>query len=166
MKIEDALRFGERERDLIYAATARSATPYRDRALIELFYHHGPTVRQALSLEIGHVNFPAGRVYWPSEGREGRLAPEALSALAKYVAQERNPRCPALFTTRLGHPLTLRQVMLLFRRLQDITGLPVTPFALRMGSLYRWLEEEPVEAVCGLMAGRGAAGPRILRCRP
>ncbi|MBX5476027.1 MAG: tyrosine-type recombinase/integrase [Clostridia bacterium] len=164
MNIEDALVFGERERDLIYAATTRSATPYRDRALIELFYHHGPTVRQALALEVGHVNFPAGRVYWPSEARECRLAPEALNALAKYVALERNPRCPALFTTRLGHPLTPRQVTALFRRLRDVTGLPITPFTLRMGSLYRWLEEQPVEAVAGLLiARRRERGPRILR---
>lgn len=158
---------GPKERERLLAAASRSRTPNRDRALLQLFMHHGATVRQVLALEIGNVNFPAGQLRWPTDGAETRLTPDLLSDLTKYVALERNPRCPSLFTTRLGHPMSATQVSGLFRRLREDSGLAVSPLALRRGCLYRWLEEQPAAAVSGLISSRrDRLGPRVLRARP
>lgn len=158
--------FGPKERERLLAAAGRSSTPHRDRAVLHLFIHYGATPRQVLALEIGNVNFPAGRLHWPTAGVETRLPAELLVDLTKYVALERNPRSPSLFTTRLGHPMSIARLSALFRRLREESGIAVTPLALRRGCLHRWLEEQPVEAVSGLLGGwREGVGPRVLRVR-
>lgn len=162
------LVLGPRERERLLTVAGHSRSPYRDRALLQLFMHYGATVRQVLALEIGHVNFPAARLHWPTEGADTRLTAELLADLTRYVATERNPRCPALFTTPLGHPLDRQRVAAIFRRIRNESGLSVSPLLLRRGSLHCWLEEQPAQAVCGLIARRRApsAGPGLLRTLP
>lgn len=153
----DGAALGPRERDRLLTIAGRSETPYRDRALLRVFLAFGPSVRDVLALEVGHVNFPAGRLRWPGPAQgscDVRLPPDLLGDLVKYVALERNPRCPALFTTRLGHPLRRAHVDALFRRLQRESGLAVTPSVLRRESLVRRLEEQPAAAVATFLLDR------------
>ncbi|MBX6350637.1 MAG: tyrosine-type recombinase/integrase [Clostridia bacterium] len=157
MRGRDGALLGPREKDRLLAAAGRSATPYRDRALLQVFLAFGPSVRDVLALEVGHVNFPAARLRWPRGGdgaREVSLPPDLLADLVKYVALERNPRSPALFTTRLGHPLGRQQVDRLFRRLARESGIAVTPGLLRRESFVRKLEEQPAAAVLAFFLDR------------
>jgi integrase len=134
-------------------AAGDSPTPWRDRALLHLFWHAGLRVPDALGLALGDVDFLSGRVRWGA-GQEARLPPEALAALTAYVSLERRGRPGWLFADRRGRPLGRPAVARLFRRLARASGVPVTPEALRLRALERLLGRDPLAA---LAAVRGAA---------
>jgi integrase len=133
--------------DKLLEAVDRSPSPFRDRALLCLFWYFGPTVRQVLRLEVSDINFLTGRLRWSPSGPETPLPGDALHALTAYVSFERDPRCPRLFSGRRGRPMTTAQLNAFFRRLQQVSGLPVTPRSLRTAALYRLLQAQPARAM-------------------
>jgi integrase len=139
--------------DKLLQAADRSGHPYRDRALLHLFWHFGPSPRQVLALTLQDVNFLAGRLRWP-RGGEQPLPPEVLQALTSYISFERDARCPRLFSGRRGRPLTAVQLDAFFRRLRALSGVAVTPRILRMCALYRMLRANPVRAMTVVMGRR------------
>jgi integrase len=139
--------------DKLLAAADRSAHPYRDRALLHLFWHFAPSPRQVLGLTLQDVNFLAGRIRWPGAA-EQPLPPATLHALTAYVSFERDTRCPRLFAGRRGRPLTAAQLDHFFRRLRAIAGIPVTPRDLRVCALYRMLQANPQRAMAAVMGRR------------
>jgi len=142
----------------LLAAADRSPQPYRDRALLHLFWNFGPTCRQVLQLEVGQVNFLTGRLRWPA-GPETALPGEVLHAITAYVSFERDPRGVRLFTGRRGRAMTAQQLDRFFRRLRAASGIPVTPRTLRMAALYRLLEANPLRAMAAVLRTRyGPAG--------
>ncbi len=152
-EVSPVLTRGEWEK--LLAAADRSPSPHRDRALLHLFWHFGPSARQVLELEVAHVNFLTGRLRWPS-GPETALPPEALHALTAYVSFERNPRGGRLFAGRHGRQLTMWQLDRFFRRLREVSGIPVTPRSLRLAALYRLLEAHPLRAMAAVLRRRYA----------
>lgn len=134
-------------------AADRSAHPWRDRALLQLFWHFGPSPRQVLGLSMQDVNFLAGRVRWPGAA-EQPLPPPVLHALTAYVSFERDARCVRLFSGRRGRPLTAAQLDGYFRRLRALSGVPVTPRTLRACALYRMLKANPLRAMAAVMGRR------------
>ncbi|HVB09787.1 MAG TPA: tyrosine-type recombinase/integrase [Bacillota bacterium] len=141
--------------DKLLQAADRSGHPYRDRALLHLFWHFGPSPRQVLALTMQDVNFLAARVRWP-RGGEQPLPPEVLQALTSYISFERDARCARLFCGRRGRPLTAVQLDAFFRRLRALSGVPVTPRILRMCALFRMLRTNPVRAMTAVMGRRPA----------
>ncbi len=134
-------------------AADRSGHPYRDRALLHLFWHFGPSPRQVLALTMQDVNFLAGRVRWP-RGGEQPLPPEVLAAMTSYISFERDAHCPRMFCGRRGRPMTAVQLDAFFRRMRALSGVPVTPRNLRMCALYRMLRANPVRAMAAVMGRR------------
>jgi integrase len=143
------------EWEKLLAAADRSATPYRDRALLHLFWHFGPSTRQVLELEVGHVNFLTGRLRWPG-GPETPLPADALHALTSYVSFERDPRGRKLFTGKRGRGLNAVQLDRFFRRMREVSGVAVTPRSLRLAALYRLLEAHPLRAMAAVLRRRYA----------
>jgi len=135
-------------------AAAHGAYPCRDRAILQIIWESGATVREVLALEPGDVDFLSGSVRW-ADGRRCGLAAEALRVLTTYVSLERDCRCPRLFAGRHGRPLRTCDVGRLFQRLARQTGIAVDPLALRRAAVARLLRERPIEA---LAAVRRAAG--------
>lgn len=141
------------EWEKLLAAADHSATPYRDRALLHLFWHFGPSQRQVLGLEVAHLNFLTGRLRWPA-GPETPLPADALHAITSYVSFERDPRGRRLFTGRRGRALSAAQLDRFFRRLRESSGIPVTPRSLRLAALYRLLEAHPLRAMAAVLRHR------------
>lgn len=147
----------ERDFQRLLQAASHSACPCRDRALLQLCWHFGATVRQITALEVGHINFLTGRIQW-ADAPEGLLPPEALHALTAYVSLERDPRCPKLFAGRHGRPLSPAQVARMFERLSAYSGVAVDPPGLRRAALYRLIRDHPLRALCALRGSRPSAG--------
>lgn len=141
------------EWEQLLAAADRSPAPYRDRALLHLFWHFGPSPRQILDLEVTHLNFLTGRMRWPA-GPETALPADVLHAITSYVSFERNPLGRRLFTGKRGRGLSAAQLDRFFRRLREASGIPVTPRSLRLAALYRLLEANPLRAMATVLRRR------------
>lgn len=108
----------------LFRALLLSPNPRRDRAILRIFLHFGCSVKDVLQLEESDVDLAAGRIRWRRGNGEfwTTLPAEVVRDIRNYCHRERRARCPQLFTTRLGHPLTQAQVQRLFRFLQKESG--------------------------------------------
>ncbi len=118
----------------LFRALLLSPNPRRDRAILQLFLHYGCSVRDIIAMEEGDVDLAAGKIRWRLRG-EGVWSPlpaPVLRDIGDYCRRERRARCPRLFTTRLGHPLSYAQVQRIFRFLHKEAGLSgLSPVFLR-----------------------------------
>lgn len=132
----------------LYRALLLSPNPRRDRAILQLFLHCGCTVKDLISLREEDVDLTAGRIRWRHRGDAWTpLHPDALRAIRDYCLCERRGCVEQLFTTRLGHPLSRRQVTQVVRFLQRESGLTnLNPNTLRERWRRNLLHREPVQA--------------------
>jgi integrase/recombinase XerC len=115
--------------EIVEAPDESSAEGQRDRALLEVLYGSGVRVSELVGLNLGDLEFDAegGRARVIGKGRKERIVPfgsEAKSALSKWMVRRDELRHPktkqidpqALFVSRLGKRIGVRQVQHLVRR--------------------------------------------------
>jgi integrase/recombinase XerC len=119
-------------------AAAASATPLRDRALLELAYGAGLRASELVGLDLGDVELEAGTARVRGKGGKERVvlfgAP-ACEAVRAYVRSERRePKSGTpLFTGPSGGRLAVRTLQNVVRRHAAAAGLDpsVSPHTLR-----------------------------------
>lgn len=119
---------------------AKSKSPLRDQALLELLYAAGLRCSEAIGLDIDDIDFEARQARVTGKGNKQRVAvfgETACEALRAYVLGERvppsdGPRRP-LFTGPSGRRLTQRTAQNIVSRWARQAGLPpeVSPHTLR-----------------------------------
>jgi integrase/recombinase XerC len=115
--------------EIVEAPDNDSAEGQRDRAMLEVMYGAGVRVSELVGLDIGDVDFDAdgGRARVTGKGRKERIVPfgsHAKDALSKWMVRRNELRHPktgaiddrALFVSRLGKRIGVRQVQHLVRR--------------------------------------------------
>jgi integrase/recombinase XerC len=115
--------------EVVEAPDEDSAEGQRDRAMLEVLYGSGLRVSELVGLDIGDVEFDAtgGRARVIGKGRKERIVPfgsHAKNALSKWMVRRDELRHPktsaldarALFVSRLGKRIGVRQVQHLVRR--------------------------------------------------
>ena len=113
-------------REVVETPTGDEPTPARDRALLELLYGSGLRVSELVRLDQRHVDLDAGLVHVLGKGKKERIVPlgrPTVKALRAYLAvRSALPKRgsvvdpAALFITRRGARLGVRQVQLLVHR--------------------------------------------------
>jgi integrase/recombinase XerC len=113
-------------REVVETPTGDDPTSLRDRAVLELLYGSGLRVSELVQLDIVHANLDEGLVRVLGKGKKERIVPlgrPTVNALRAYLeVRSRLPKpgtalCPAaLFVTRRGARLGVRQVQLLVHR--------------------------------------------------
>lgn len=103
--------------------------PLRDLSMVELFYSTGIRVSELQQLDTSHIDLVSERVRVLGKGRKERIVPVgrlAISALRKYEnRREEVVRAVdgadrrALFITRRGRRVTVRQIQNVIRRFLD-----------------------------------------------
>ncbi len=138
---EHPLNQGDWQR--LWLAAGHSPCPCRDRCLLHLFWHLGPTVSAAAALRLEQVDFLGGCLR--AGGDEILLPPELLRAIATYVSIERPARSgPALFIGRHGRPLRPAAIHRVFHSMAAASGVAADPQRLRRQALVRQLLARPV----------------------
>lgn len=118
----------------------QSASPLRDRALLELMYSAGIRVSELVGINLNDLDFAAGTVLVRGKGNKHRLAlfgATCAEAINTYLSKERGestvPLPEPLFLGPTGHRLTTRTVQNVIKRWSAAAGLPpeVSPHTLR-----------------------------------
>jgi site-specific recombinase XerD len=116
----------------------------RNRAILELLYGTGIRVSECERLDVRDLDLAQGVLFIRNgKGKKDRVVPvvgRAADALDRYLREARpellrDPREPALFLTRRGTRVTVKNIQYLVRmnaRSADIP-VPVTPHGLRHG---------------------------------
>lgn len=115
--------------EIVEAPDDDSAEGLRDRAMLEVLYGSGLRVSELVGMDLGDVDFDAqgGRTRVIGKGRKERIVPfgsHAKNALTKWLVRRDELRHPktgvlddrALFVSRLGKRIGVRQVQHLVRR--------------------------------------------------
>jgi len=106
----------------------------RDKALLLFLADSGLRRAEVYSLNWTNVDMQTGLVnVVQGKGRKDRsavISPTTRRALLKYRSSLK-VRHDALFISRTGERLTGTGILLIFRRLSKVTGLHITPHALR-----------------------------------
>jgi integrase/recombinase XerC len=113
-------------REVVETPSGDDPTSARDRAVLELLYGSGVRVSELVHLDQRHVDLDAGLVHVLGKGKKERIVPlgrPTVTALRKYLQlrsalpKPGSPLDPsALFITRRGARLGVRQVQLLVHR--------------------------------------------------
>ena len=89
-------------------ANAPAWLPYRDAAILELFYSCGMRLSELVGLDVGSVDHRFRGVKVMGKGRKERILPvgtPALAALETYVSMACLPKNSPLFVSRIGTPV-------------------------------------------------------------
>lgn len=128
----------EQLRALLSVIPARTDLGARDFALLTLLADSGLRVSEALSLEVGAVDFGSGTVRVMGKGRKERVVPfgqTAKRALIEWLkVRGEIPGVSSLWINRLGHGITSRQVlrrMVEYGEAAKIEQVRISPHTLR-----------------------------------
>ncbi len=115
--------------EVVEAPDENTAEGQRDRAMLEVLYASGLRVSELVGLDVGDVEIDAegGRARVIGKGRKERIVPfgsHAKNALTRWLGRRSELRHPktgalddrALFVSRLGKRIGVRQVQHLVRR--------------------------------------------------
>lgn len=127
-----------------------AATPIavRDKAMLELFYSSGLRLSELAGLTWNHLDLPSGMVTVKGKGNRQRMVPvgsqarEALLAWRKDWAGMAPVGEPHVFVSRLGKPISTRNIQARIRHWARHQGLPshVHPHLLRHSFASHMLE--------------------------
>lgn len=110
--------------------------PYRDAAILELFYSCGLRLSELVALDVRSVSHMRHILRVTGKGNKQRILPigdPALAALDEYVRRARLPENAPLFISRLGRRLGGRSVELLLDKYVKSSSIPfeLSPHKLR-----------------------------------
>jgi integrase/recombinase XerD len=143
-KLPRALLNQEQARRLVAHPSPFTLRGKRNRAILELLYGTGIRVSECERLDVRDLDLAQGVLFIRNgKGKKDRVVPvvgRAADALDRYLREARpellrDPREPALFLTRRGTRVTVKNIQYLVRmnaRSADIP-VPVTPHGLRHG---------------------------------
>ena len=111
----------------------------RDRAIMELFYSSGLRLAELASLDITDVDLAEGTVRVDGKGAKTRIVPvgakarEALRDWLKVRPQLERSASPAMFISRIGRPLSHRNIQARVEHWARRLGLPqgISPHTFR-----------------------------------
>ncbi len=122
----------------LLSLAAKSATPLRDRALLELAYSSGLRASELIGLNLTDINFKEQTISVIGKGNKERIVlfgDHCQVAVQNYLKSERvNPESgQALFTNAKGKRLTTRTLQNVLKRWALQAGLPpdTSPHTLR-----------------------------------
>ncbi len=117
---------------------AKSKTPLRDRAMLELAYGAGLRASELVGIDVSDLNLREGTVRVRGKGNKERLAVfggPCQEAVRDFLEKERVPAKVGepLLTNHVGHRITTRTVQNVIKRWAMQAGLPpdVSPHTLR-----------------------------------
>ncbi|MEZ3488528.1 tyrosine recombinase XerC [Akkermansia muciniphila] len=103
--------------------------PYRDAAILELFYSCGMRLSELVGLDVGSVDHRFRGVKVMGKGRKERILPvgtPALAALETYVVMACLPKNSPLFVSRIGTRLSARAVQMMLNKYVKLSSIPFT----------------------------------------
>lgn len=117
-------------------ANAPAWLPYRDSAILELFYSCGLRLSELVSLNVADISHGMRCLRVTGKGRKQRMLPvgtPALAALEEYVERAGLPDNAPLFISRLKKRLSPRSVQLLLDKYVKYSSIPfhISPHKLR-----------------------------------
>ena len=110
-------------------ANAPAWLPYRDAAILELFYSCGMRLSELVGLDVGSVDHRFRGVKVMGKGRKERILPvgtPALAALETYVSMACLPKNSPLFVSRIGTRLSARSVQMMLNKYVKLSSIPFT----------------------------------------
>jgi integrase/recombinase XerD len=139
-KLPTVLKISEVEK-LINAPNKNNAYPFRDKAIIELFYSCGLRISECSILKISDINFTEEIVTVTGKGNKQRIIPlgsKAKQAIETYLNKERpsqirHVKTDFLFLNRFGKELSRQGIFLLIKKYIKLTNLneKISPHSLR-----------------------------------
>ena len=110
-------------------ANAPAWLPYRDAAILELFYSCGMRLSELVGLDVGSVDHRFRGVKVMGKGRKERILPvgtPALAALETYVSMACLPKNSPWFVSRIGTRLSARSVQMMLNKYVKLSSIPFT----------------------------------------
>ena len=110
-------------------ANAPAWLPYRDAAILELFYSCGMRLSELVGLDVNSVDHRFRGVRVMGKGRKERILPvgaPALAALETYASMACLPKDSPLFVSRIGTRLSARAVQLMLDKYVKLSSIPFT----------------------------------------
>lgn len=119
--------------------TPEQTIEFRDKAIMELFYSSGLRLSELAELNLDNIDLANGEVLVTGKGNKQRLLPigrcaiTAISAWLKYRAEFNPANHNALFLSKLGNRISVRQIQQRLSHWAQIQGLNNTlhPHKLR-----------------------------------
>ena len=110
--------------------------PYRDAAILELFYSCGMRLSELVGLDVNSVDHRFRGVRVMGKGRKERILPvgaPALSALETYASMAGLPKNSPLFVSRIGTRLSARAVQMMLDKYVKLSSspFPISPHQIR-----------------------------------
>lgn len=117
-------------------ANAPAWLPYRDAAILELFYSCGMRLSELVGLDVYNVDYRFRGVRVMGKGRKERILPigaPALAALETYVTMACLPKTSPLFISRIGGRLSARAVQMMLNKYVKLSSISfsISPHKLR-----------------------------------
>ncbi len=117
-------------------ANAPEWLPFRDAAILELFYSCGMRLSELVGLNVKSVDHRFYGVRVTGKGRKERILPvgaPAMAALEKYAEMARLPKDGPLFVSRIGTRLSPRAVQQMLDKYARLSSIPfeISPHKLR-----------------------------------
>ncbi len=115
---------------------APSWLPYRDAAILEMFYSCGMRLSELVGLNVNSVDHRFYGVRVMGKGRKERLLPvgaPAMAALEQYAEMAALPKDSPLFVSRIGTRLSPRAVQQMLDKYVRLSSIPfeISPHKLR-----------------------------------
>lgn len=110
--------------------------PFRDAAILELFYSCGLRLSELVSLNTDAISLESECLRVVGKGRKQRLLPvgtPALAALEKYASMANLEKNGPLFISRLGKRIGARSIELLLNKYVRLSSIPfhLSPHKIR-----------------------------------
>ena len=110
-------------------ANAPPWLPYRDAAILELFYSCGMRLSELVGLDVRSVDHRFRGVRVLGKGCKERILPvgaPALAALEAYASMAGLPKDSPLFVSRIGTRLSARAVQMMLGKYVRLSSIPFT----------------------------------------
>jgi site-specific recombinase XerD len=132
-EVRDREYLTSEEVEKLVAAVKDNRQGNRDMTLIQMLYHHGLRVKEAISLKWSEIDFKRGKIH-VHRVKNGDDSVQNINGkiLRRLRSMEREAKSKFVFETSTGNQLTEAGVFKMIRRAGQAAGLPqVHPHMLR-----------------------------------
>ena len=104
------------EMNLLLSFVPETTIEYRDKAILELFYSSGLRLSELATLTLSSIDLDDKQVRVLGKGNKervlpvGRMSIQALKDWLKYRSEFNKHQIDALFISKLGNPISIRQI--------------------------------------------------------